>query len=190
MKAGLNNHTPSNKKPNLSHIRIFGSTVMKYIPKEKRHKLDKKSEKCILVGYPDDIKGYRVNNPDNHTITTSRDVIIIEENKVHQENLVAVQEGDVKPEKSSECQDLVGDNMEDSKSNDSFVSIENADLKDETYVPDEESITDESFVSKEPTTIDESFENVIPVTLLPRSRKKPERYGYMCTKKKKLFKRN
>lgn len=47
---GLNNHTPyklwTNRKPNLGHVGIFGSMVMKPIPKEK---FDKKSEKCVLV---------------------------------------------------------------------------------------------------------------------------------------------
>lgn len=86
VKTGLNNRTPyelwTNKKPNLSHIRIFGSTVMMHIPKEKRRKWDKKSEKCILVGYPNHVKGYRIYNLTTRTITTSRDVIIIEKNKL------------------------------------------------------------------------------------------------------------
>ena len=38
-----------NKKPNLSHLRIFGSDVFVHIPKEERTKLDPKSEKCIFI---------------------------------------------------------------------------------------------------------------------------------------------
>ncbi len=38
-------------KPNLSHIRVFGSTLYVHIPKEKRGKLDLKSIKCCHVGY-------------------------------------------------------------------------------------------------------------------------------------------
>lgn len=81
VKSGLNHCTPfelwTGSKPNLSHLRIFGSTVMKHIPKEKRHKWDKKSEQTILVGYPEDIKGYRLYNPSTRAIVTSRDVIFI-----------------------------------------------------------------------------------------------------------------
>ena len=39
------------KKPDLFHIRIFGSIAFVHIPDEKRQKLDPKSKKCILVGY-------------------------------------------------------------------------------------------------------------------------------------------
>lgn len=81
--SGLNNQTPyevwTGEKPDVSHVRIFGSKVMVHIPKEKRLKWDKKATKCILVGYPDNVKGYRVYNLDNHTITTTRDVVVIEE---------------------------------------------------------------------------------------------------------------
>ena len=38
------------KKPDLSHTRIFDAITYVHIPDEKRQKLDPKSEKCILVG--------------------------------------------------------------------------------------------------------------------------------------------
>lgn len=60
----LNNSTPyelwTNTKPDISHLIVFGSIVMKHAPKEKRQKWDKKSEECILVGYSEDVKGYRM----------------------------------------------------------------------------------------------------------------------------------
>ena len=34
-----------------------------HVPKEKRRKLDAKAEKCILVGYSDEPKGYKCYNP-------------------------------------------------------------------------------------------------------------------------------
>ncbi|KAA5634977.1 transposase family protein, partial [Pseudomonas aeruginosa] len=46
--TGLNNMTPyeawTKKKPDLSHVRIFGSKVMMHIPKEKRLKWDMKAK--------------------------------------------------------------------------------------------------------------------------------------------------
>ena len=66
------------EKPDVSSLRIFGSTVMVHIPKEKRRKWDKKSAKQILIGYSENVKGYRVHNPSNNTVTTSRDVPIVE----------------------------------------------------------------------------------------------------------------
>jgi hypothetical protein len=50
-------------KPNLRHLRVFGSIAYMHIPKEKRKKLDAKAEKCILVGYSDEQKGYKCYNP-------------------------------------------------------------------------------------------------------------------------------
>jgi hypothetical protein len=36
--------------PDISHVRIFGCEALAYIEKEKRHKLDYKTEKCIYMG--------------------------------------------------------------------------------------------------------------------------------------------
>ena len=36
-------------KPNLRHLRVFGSIAYVHVPKEKRRKLDAKAEKCTLV---------------------------------------------------------------------------------------------------------------------------------------------
>ena len=38
-------------KPNLRHLRAFGSLAYVHIPDEKWRNLDLMSEKCILVGY-------------------------------------------------------------------------------------------------------------------------------------------
>ena len=45
------------RKPDLSHIRIFGTIAYVHIPNKKRQKLDPKLEKCILVGYSFEQKG-------------------------------------------------------------------------------------------------------------------------------------
>ena len=51
------------KKPNLAHLRVFGSVVYVHVPKEKWRKLDAKSGKCILVGYSNKQNGYKCYNP-------------------------------------------------------------------------------------------------------------------------------
>lgn len=50
------------KEGGLGHLRVFGSTAWVHIPKEKRHKLDHESRKCIPVGYDEDVgsKVYRL----------------------------------------------------------------------------------------------------------------------------------
>jgi hypothetical protein len=65
-------------KPNLRHLRVFGSIAYVYIPKEKRKKLDAKDEKCILVGYSDEQKGYKCYNPRTKQACVSRDIVFDE----------------------------------------------------------------------------------------------------------------
>ena len=45
------------RKTDLSHVTVFGSITCLHIPHKKRHNLDPKSEKCILVGFSIDQKG-------------------------------------------------------------------------------------------------------------------------------------
>ena len=49
-----------------------------HVPKEKRRKLDAKSEKCILVGYLDEQKDYKCYNPLTKHARVSRDVVFDE----------------------------------------------------------------------------------------------------------------
>ena len=41
-------------KPDLRHLRVFGSIAYVHVPKEKRRKMNVKAEKCILVGYSEE----------------------------------------------------------------------------------------------------------------------------------------
>ena len=49
-------------KPNLKHMRVFGSIAYVHVSDEKK-KLDVKSEKFILVNYSHEEKGYKGSNP-------------------------------------------------------------------------------------------------------------------------------
>ncbi|CAH1380519.1 unnamed protein product [Tenebrio molitor] len=51
---------------------------MVHIPKEKRRKWDKKAGKMYLVGYSDNIKGYRLYDPESRKIIVARDVVVME----------------------------------------------------------------------------------------------------------------
>ena len=66
------------KKPSLSHLRVFGCDAYVHVPKEKRTKLDSKSEKCIFIGYKDGLKGYKLWNPVTRKVVYSRDVVFRE----------------------------------------------------------------------------------------------------------------
>ena len=39
------------KKPNFSHLKVFGCLAYVHVPNELRSKLDPKAEKCVFIGY-------------------------------------------------------------------------------------------------------------------------------------------
>jgi len=45
------------KKPNVSHLKVFGCIAYVHIPNEKRSELDPKADKCIFIGYSLEQKG-------------------------------------------------------------------------------------------------------------------------------------
>ncbi len=51
------------KKPNVSHLKMFGYIAYVHVLDEKRSKLDPKANKCIFIGYSSKQKGYRCFNP-------------------------------------------------------------------------------------------------------------------------------
>lgn len=66
------------QNPNVSNLRIFGCIVYSLIDSIDRSKLDKKSEKCIFVGYSDKTKGYRLYNPLTKSLIIRRDIVFDE----------------------------------------------------------------------------------------------------------------
>lgn len=66
------------KRPNLEHLRVFGSKVYIHVADSQRSKLEPKSIEGIFLGYDDQSKAYRVYNPDRNAVVASRDVVIDE----------------------------------------------------------------------------------------------------------------
>lgn len=67
------------RTPNLKYLRVFSSKAWAYIPREKRGKWDAKAKELMFTGYDENIKGYRLIDPETRKITISRDVIFREE---------------------------------------------------------------------------------------------------------------
>uniref|UniRef100_A0AAV1UAY2 Retroviral polymerase SH3-like domain-containing protein n=1 Tax=Peronospora matthiolae TaxID=2874970 RepID=A0AAV1UAY2_9STRA len=61
-------------KPTLDHLRVFGSRGYAHIDKAKRTKLEPKSFRCLLLGYSENVKGYRVYDLDASKIKVCRSV--------------------------------------------------------------------------------------------------------------------
>ncbi|KAJ3619143.1 hypothetical protein MTP99_005929 [Tenebrio molitor] len=121
------------KKPDVSDLGVFGSPVMVRIPKARRTKWQKKSKKMILVGYSENIKAYRLYDLDNNSITTSRDVVVMEE---EDENIKILIE--TKPEtvmEQVESTEPVGETTDENSSD--IVDTEDS-SKNETIIEEEE----------------------------------------------------
>jgi hypothetical protein len=135
--SGLKEKTPiemwTGKKPDVSDLGVFGSPVMVRIPKARRTKWQKKSKKMILVGYSENIKAYRLYDLDNNSITTSRDVVVMEE---EDENIKILIE--TKPEtvmEQVESTEPVGETTDENSSD--IVDTEDS-SKNETIIEEEE----------------------------------------------------
>jgi len=70
----LNGTTPytlwHKKKPDVSHLRVWGCQAYVHVQKDKRPLLGSHMEKCVFIGYPEGYKGWRFYNP-----TTKQTVI-------------------------------------------------------------------------------------------------------------------
>lgn len=70
------------KKPDVSHLRIFGSYGWAHVPKEVRHgKLESRAVHVHMLGWwADETKGYRLEDLENGKLITSHDVQFYEDN--------------------------------------------------------------------------------------------------------------
>lgn len=67
------------KKPNISHLRVFGSVGYAFVPKELRSKFDPRSKPYVLIGYSERSKAYRLADPSHPgKVVISRDVTFLE----------------------------------------------------------------------------------------------------------------
>ena len=64
----------SGKRPDISHLRIFGSPVYMHVTKDARLNLDPTAEVGIFVGYTDTPHNYRVYLPDSRKTVVRRDI--------------------------------------------------------------------------------------------------------------------
>jgi hypothetical protein len=81
----LDSKTPqeawSGRKPNVSHLRIFGCKAFAHVLNEKRTKLESKSMPSVFLGYYEGTKAYRLMCVETKRIIKSRNVVFIEGSK-------------------------------------------------------------------------------------------------------------
>lgn len=59
----------------MNFLKIFRYITFTHVPKMQKSKLNKKIKKCILIGFDEYIKVYRMFDPLTHIIVISKDVI-------------------------------------------------------------------------------------------------------------------
>jgi transposase InsO family protein len=69
------------KKPDVSHMRVFGARAFMHVPGALRHRLEPVSEKGWFIGYEADAKAYRNLRERDNRVIVSRDVIVDERAK-------------------------------------------------------------------------------------------------------------
>ncbi|GBP41071.1 Retrovirus-related Pol polyprotein from transposon TNT 1-94 [Eumeta japonica] len=147
---------------------------MVHVPKEKKLKWDSKSRKHILVGFAENVKGYRVYDPVKCNITTSRDVIVHE--NTGRKNTV-----------DDSITVSVGDTIQNDKSG-SYVESSEKEIAKKTSQNDEcsnisseseylNALTDLDSTLQQTTASEEDDEPELEV-ITKRIRKPPERYGF------------
>ena len=84
----LENMTPeeawSGNKPNVSHLRVFGSKAFIHVPDSQQSKLGAKSLTCTFLGQATNRKAFRLIHRPTHKFFESRDVIFDEGHEVYQ----------------------------------------------------------------------------------------------------------
>lgn len=115
------------KSVNINFLRVFGSLVSVYVPKETRLKWDPKNKQGIFLGYGEDIKGYRVYIPQKNKVETHRDVIFLpEKNKITKQ----IEEKVIIPEENFEIHD---DDINETQSNGNLENSSETSEIDEFY---------------------------------------------------------
>lgn len=77
------------QKPNLSNMRIFGSTCYNHIPSEKRSKLEPKASKCLMLGYASN-NTYRLWDIDSRKVVIGRNVTFNEKSILHRAKVIEI----------------------------------------------------------------------------------------------------
>lgn len=99
------------KKPDLSHIRVFGSICYNHIPSEKRKKFEAKASKCILLGYATN-NAYRLWDIEKKKLVIGRNVTFNEKSVLNRTKMVEIFDSEAEIERDGELEAADDDDNE------------------------------------------------------------------------------
>lgn len=161
-------------KPELSHLRIFGSTCYNHIPDENRSKLEPKSSKCIMLGYGPSLFMYRLWDMEKNKLVTGRHVTFNEKSVLNREKSIEISNSEADGEQIS------GDNdVKDGSDNDDATLGHDTDKDGIGYSKDTGSSTSGDCAGHSKDIIHGVDDNIgnIEVRRGTRDRKPPVRFG-------------
>lgn len=144
------------EKPDLSKIRVFGSTAYAHVPENQRQKLDPKANKLLFVGYQGNSNNYRLIDLNTYKLTIATSVKFIDGR------------GNFNFQKTVGAERAVIENLEDSDNEDQQTQPESAEKKLESAKRESDYSSDE-----------DDKDNKTQRTLRDRSNlKQPDRWTY------------
>lgn len=83
MHSAINDNVPegmwTGNIPSVKHLKVYGCLAYVHVPKQHRNKLDQRAKECILVGYSNRTKGYRLWDPTIDDIIQTKHVEFVED---------------------------------------------------------------------------------------------------------------
>lgn len=142
----------SGRRPNVGNIRVFGCKAMMHIVKQKRKKFDAKSKECIMVGYAENSKAYRLLDPETNRIHISRDVIFLENEVIDCSPIESNHLYFFMPENKNEVKDMSNEAINDADEN----WLDNNGLNDgnESFISANSSVADDEHHDEDNETVD------------------------------------
>ena len=83
----------TNKKPFLSHMKVWGSLA--YVKQTMSYKLEAKSDRCLLIGYPKETNEYKFYNYLKQKVFVSKNVVFMEKGFLLENNESKVELGEI-----------------------------------------------------------------------------------------------